>query len=131
MSTLNQPLTPTKITYRRNERCLELTYDNEILSVPAELLRVFSPSAEVRGHSPKERKIQVGKKYVGITRIDAVGNYAIRIVFDDGHDTGLYSWDLLHDIGKNEGRYWEEYRLELKQNNASRLPTIKVGHWSP
>ena len=122
---------PKKITYHQKDRSLELTYEDFSWKIAAELLRVFSPSAEVRGHAPQERKIQTGKKYIAINRIDPVGNYAIRITFDDGHDTGLYSWDFLYDLGKNEEEYWNNYHSELERNNASRLPTISVEQWSP
>jgi DUF971 family protein len=99
--------------------------------LPAELLRVYSPSAEVRGHAPDERKLQTGKKHVGIRSIEAVGNYAIRIVFDDGHDSGLFAWEFLHELGKDQDRYWQEYVSDLKTANASRLPSIAVGQWQP
>ena len=85
----------------------------------------------MRGHSPEERKLQTGKKNVGIKQLEAVGNYAIRIVFDDGHDTGIYSWEILNDLGSHQDDYWQEYLAELKQANASRLPEIPVGQWTP
>jgi DUF971 family protein len=122
---------PKEITYHKRSKVLELNFGAEALSIPAELLRVYSPSAEVRGHSAEERKLQTGKKHVSIARIEPVGNYAIRIVFDDGHDTGLYGWELLQDLGENVERYWQDYLNEIKTANASRLPTIPVGHWSP
>lgn len=122
---------PKEITYHKRSRVLELNFGAAALSIPAELLRVYSPSAEVRGHSTEERKLQTGKKHVSIARIEPVGNYAIRIVFDDGHDTGLYGWELLQDLGENSERYWQDYVNEIKAANASRLPTIPVGHWSP
>ena len=109
-----------------------MTYPGDVAAtVPAELLRVYSPSAEVRGHSEAERVLQTGKKHVGITAIDAVGNYAIRIVFDDGHDTGIYSWAFLRDLVDNQPDYWRRYLDELKDKNASRLPAIPVGQWTP
>jgi DUF971 family protein len=122
---------PKEITYHKRSKVLELNFGAEALSIPAELLRVYSPSAEVRGHSAEERKLQTGKKHVSIARIEPVGNYAVRIVFDDGHDTGLYGWELLQDLGENIERYWQDYLNEIKTANASRLPTIPVGHWSP
>jgi DUF971 family protein len=122
---------PKEITYHKRSKVLELNFGAEALSIAAELLRVYSPSAEVRGHSAEERKLQTGKKHVSIARIEPVGNYAIRIVFDDGHDTGLYGWELLQDLGENAERYWQDYLNEIKTANASRLPTIPVGHWSP
>ncbi|MCP5184237.1 MAG: DUF971 domain-containing protein [Pseudomonadales bacterium] len=122
---------PRRINYRRNSRTLMLEFADATFELPAELLRVYSPSAEVRGHGDGDRKLQTGKKYVAITSIEAVGNYAIRITFDDGHDTGLYGWDFLHDLGRRETEYWTDYEREMKAANASRLPTIAVGKWTP
>lgn len=122
---------PTRIHYRRKSRVLDVTFDDGAIELPAELLRVYSPSAEVRGHSADERRLQTGKKYVGITEMEAVGNYAVRLVFDDGHDSGLYGWEFLYDLGHNQERYWQDYLTELKTANASRLPAIPVGQWNP
>ena len=122
---------PKEITYHKIAHTLEVAWADERFAIPAELLRVYSPSAEVRGHSESERKLQTGKKHVGIRRIESVGNYAIRIVFDDGHDSGIYAWDYLHELGAKQEAYWQEYLTELKQANASRLPAIPVGQWRP
>ncbi|MFW6092946.1 MAG: gamma-butyrobetaine hydroxylase-like domain-containing protein [Pseudomonadota bacterium] len=122
---------PSKVTYHRKSRLLEIAFEHTTVELPAELLRVYSPSAEVRGHAPEERRLQTGKKYVGITGIEPVGNYAIRLTFDDGHDSGLYSWDYLEDLGTRQDAYWQEYLAELKAANASRLPAIPVGQWAP
>lgn len=113
-----------------------MTFPNGLnLRIPYELLRIFSPSAEVRGHGPEERKLVTGKKYVNIESLDRIGNYAIRIVFDDGHDTGIYSWDYLRELGEQQAEYWQKYLTELKVANASRLPNIPlgvaVGQWQP
>lgn len=125
-------MNPTGITYHKRSKTLELSYPGgEAKQIPAELLRVYSPSAEVRGHSEAERVLQTGKKHVAVSGIDAVGNYAIRIAFDDGHDTGIYSWAFLRDLADNQARYWRTYLDELKAANASRLPTIPVGQWMP
>lgn len=125
-------MNPTGITYHKTAKTLELSYpDNVAMTLPAELLRVYSPSAEVRGHSESERVLQTGKKHVGITAIEPVGNYAIRIVFDDGHDTGIYSWAFLRDLAQNQESFWERYLGELEEKNASRLPAIPVGSWAP
>ena len=125
-------MNPTGITYHKMAKTLELTYPGEVAAtVPAELLRVYSPSAEVRGHSESERVLQTGKKHVGISAIEPVGNYAIRIVFEDGHDTGIYSWAFLRDLADNEQDYWRRYLAELNDKNASRLPAIPVGQWTP
>lgn len=122
---------PRDITYHKIAHTLELRWTDMQFNLPAELLRVYSPSAEVRGHSAEERKLQTGKKNVGIKQIQPVGNYAIRIVFDDGHDSGIYAWDYLADLGNNQDRYWQDYLTELKTANASRLPHIPVGQWQP
>ena len=124
-------MNPRAVTYHRDSRTLELDYGDTTAVLSAELLRVFSPSAEVRGHSEQERVLQTGKRHVGIKEMEAVGNYAIRIVFDDGHDTGIYSWDFLKELYDRRDEYWRDYLTELKQANASRLPTIPIGHWTP
>ena len=123
---------PQRIVYHKRSRTLEVDFGQRSVSLPAELLRVYSPSAEVRGHSPDERRLQTGKKYVAIREIEAVGNYAVRLIFDDGHDSGLYAWEYLEDLGVNQERYWQSYLTELKAANASRLPAIPVvGQWNP
>jgi DUF971 family protein len=124
--------TPTEVRLHRKSRMLSLSYeDGTRLELPCELLRVQSPSAEVRGHGEGQRTLQTGKKYVNITDIEAVGNYALRFTFDDGHDSGIYSWEYLEDLGRNQERYWEAYLRELQSAGASRLPTIPVGQWRP
>ena len=122
---------PSHITYHKISHTLELQWDHERYELPAELLRVYSPSAEVRGHSSDQRTLQTGKKNVGIKLIEPVGNYAIRIGFDDGHDSGIYAWAYLHELGTEQERFWQEYLQELKQANASRLPNIPVNQWTP
>jgi len=122
---------PSEITYHKIAHTLEVVWEDQRFSIPAELLRVCSPSAEVRGHSAAERKLQTGKKHVGIKHLETVGNYAIRIVFDDGHDTGIYAWEYLHALGCDQNTYWQEYLAELKLANASRLPSVPVGQWQP
>jgi len=122
---------PQEITYHKIAHTLEVAWDQARFKLPAELLRVYSPSAEVRGHSANERKLQTGKKHVGVRQLEAVGNYAIRITFDDGHDSGIFSWEFLRDLGENQDTYWQDYLAELKTANASRLPSIPVGQWQP
>lgn len=122
---------PQSVTYRKAPRLLRLEFEDRALELPAELLRVYSPSAEVRGHGADERRLQTGKKQVRITAIDAVGNYGIRLRFDDGHDTGIYAWSYLRDLADNQDRYWRSYLAELKAANASRLPTIPVRQFKP
>jgi DUF971 family protein len=105
---------PTEIRLRRKSRSLDLTFeDGASFALPAEYLRVHSPSAEVRGHGPGQEVLQVGKEHVGIAGVEPVGQYAIRIVFDDGHDTGLYSWDYLYDLGANQPARWRRYLERL------------------
>jgi DUF971 family protein len=123
---------PAQIHVHRRSRELGLVWTGgPNVRIPCELLRVYSPSAEVRGHSGSERKLVTGKKYVNIESIDRVGNYAIRIVFDDGHDTGIFSWDYLADMAARQNELWAQYLDELKIANSSRLPTINVGQWRP
>jgi len=122
---------PKHITYHKIAHTLELQWDAEQYEIPAELLRVYSPSAEVRGHSADQRTLQTGKKNVGIRQIEPVGNYAIRIAFDDGHDSGIYAWAYLQEMGSQQDRFWQDYLVELKQANASRLPNIPVNQWTP
>ena len=85
----------------------------------------------MRGHSEEERVLQTGKKYVSIEEVTAIGNYAIRIAFDDGHDTGIYSWSFLKELYDRREAYWQSYLAELDKANASRLPTIPIGQWTP
>jgi DUF971 family protein len=105
---------PTEIRLRRKSRSIELTFeDGTTFALPAEYLRVHSPSAEVRGHGPGQEVLQIGKEHVGIAAVEPIGQYAIRIVFDDGHDTGLYSWDYLYDLGANQPARWQRYLERL------------------
>ena len=122
---------PEEIVYHKIGHTLEIAWPDARFDLPAELLRVYSPSAEVRGHSEQERVLQTGKKNVGIKAIEAIGNYAIRLTFDDGHDSGIFAWDYLYELGNNQAKHWQDYLSELKQANASRLPTIPVGQWQP
>lgn len=123
---------PTEIRLHRRSHLLEVTWaDGTRFELPCELLRVYSPSAEVRGHGAGERILQTGKKHVNITAVEPVGNYAVKLGFDDGHDTGLYTWDFLRDLGENREQYWSDYLRELEQANASRLPAITTGEWRP
>ena len=122
---------PEEIVYHKIGHTLEIAWPDARFDLPAELLRVYSPSAEVRGHSEQERVLQTGKKNVGIKAIEAIGNYAIRLTFDDGHDSGIFAWDYLYELGNNQAQHWQDYLSDLKQANASRLPTIPVGQWQP
>jgi DUF971 family protein len=112
---------PTEIRLKRAEKILELTFDDgSAYRLPAELLRVESPSAEVQGHSPEQRQLVAGTSGVGILRLEPVGNYAVRIVFDDGHDTGLYTWSYLHELGRDQDSRWRKYLAAMKQAGLSR-----------
>ncbi len=100
---------------RRNARVLQVSFvAGEKFELPFEYLRVYSPSAEVKGHGPGQEVLQTGKQHVQIDKVEPVGNYAVRLVFDDGHDTGLYSWDVLYDLGANHERKWSAYLERLK-----------------
>ena len=95
---------------------LELTFeDGATFALPAEYLRVHSPSAEVRGHGPGQEVLQIGKEHVGIAAVEPVGQYAVRIVFDDGHDTGLYTWAYLCELGRDREQKWQDYLARLKE----------------
>lgn len=101
---------PTDIRVRTESRLLAVTFDDgSSYELPFEYLRVFSPSAEVKGHGGGEGVLQIGKQNVGISGVEPVGNYALRLIFDDGHNTGLYSWALLHELGKNHAANWARY----------------------
>lgn len=106
---------------------MELTYpDGQRFSLSCEFLRVYSPSAEVKGHGPGQEVLQTGKQKVGITAIRPVGNYAVQLVFDDGHDTGIYSWDYLRHLCSNQEALWDDYLGRLNAAGASRDPDEQV-----
>ncbi len=114
---------PEEILYVSEDKRLKIGFDNGAhFSYPAELLRVESPSAEVQGHSASEKKIVAGRRHVGIMEIEPVGNYAIRIKFDDLHDTGLFSWQYLYQLGENQDRIWQAYLDALEAQGLSREP---------
>lgn len=116
-------MVPTEIKLHRKSATLELTYTGrEPVILSAEFLRVHSPSAEVRGHGRGQEVLQTGKRYVAIKHIESVGNYAIKLNFDDGHDSGIYSWDYLLELGENEGSLWQDYLAKLQQNGQTREP---------
>ncbi|HEY5634974.1 MAG TPA: DUF971 domain-containing protein [Burkholderiaceae bacterium] len=112
---------PTRLVVHQNSRVLEIEFaSGELFRLPFELLRVYSPSAEVRGHGPGQEVLQTGKREVGIKQVDPVGHYAIQPHFSDGHDTGIFSWEYLHWLGENEPRLWQEYLARLEAAGASR-----------
>lgn len=113
--------TPTEIKLHQASRILEVSYeDGQTFQFTCEYLRVFSPSAEVRGHGPGQEVLQVGKEDVGIQAIEPVGAYAVKFTFTDGHDTGIYSWDYLYELGVEQAANWEDYLRRLKEAGASR-----------
>jgi DUF971 family protein len=112
---------PTEIKLHQQSRLLEITFDdNSSFKLPYEYLRVYSPSAEVRGHGTGQEKLQTGKINVGVVEILPVGSYAMKIVFDDGHDSGLYTWEYLYKLGKNHSLYWQEYLDKLAASGERR-----------
>lgn len=114
---------PTEIRLHQKSRLFEIAFANgERFELSYEYLRVFTPSAEARGHGPGQETLQVGKREVGIERIEPVGNYAIRPVFSDGHDSGLYSWDMLYNLGRHHDELWQAYLDRLAAAGRSRDP---------
>lgn len=112
---------PTEIKLSKDRRMLAVAFDDGFRAeLPAELLRVLSPSAEVQGHSPEQRVTVPGKKNVAILRVEPVGNYAVRIVFDDGHDTGLYVWTYLRELAEHQNERWSAYLNELAAKHRTR-----------
>lgn len=125
--TKDTPL-PTEIKLHKASRVMEVAFDNgSSFRLPFEFLRVYSPSAEVRGHGPGQEVLQTGKKDVDIAELQPVGQYAVKIVFDDGHDTGIYSWDLLYNMGVHQEAMWLDYLGRLKSNCASRTAAAQGG----
>ena len=123
--------TPTDITVHGQSRVLEVAFsDGARFRIPFELMRVYSPSAEVQGHGPGQETLQTGKRDVELEALDPVGNYAVQPRFSDGHDTGIYSWDYLYFLGSQEARLWQEYADKLQAAGAERdapMPA-KGGH---
>jgi DUF971 family protein len=112
---------PTEIKLHQQSKLMEVSFaDGANFKFPYEYLRVYSPSAEVRGHGPGQETLQTGKRNVDITAVEAVGNYAIQPVFSDGHDSGIYSWDVLYDLGINQESYWQAYLIRLEAAGESR-----------
>jgi DUF971 family protein len=117
---------PTELRLRKDRKTLAVTFDSgESFDLAAEYLRVRSPSAEVQGHSPSERRTVSGKQNVQILELLPVGNYAVRLVFDDTHSTGIFSWDYLFELGQNREKYWRDYLTELAEKSLSRTPSAR------
>ncbi|PXF32107.1 1-(5-phosphoribosyl)-5-[(5-phosphoribosylamino)methylideneamino] imidazole-4-carboxamide isomerase [Pokkaliibacter plantistimulans] len=118
---------PVEIKLHKRSKTLELVYaGNQRYVLSAEYLRVHSPSAEVRGHGRGQEKLQTGKIHVGINGMEPSGQYAVKIVFDDGHDSGLFTWDYLHELCTHQAEYWQQYLHKLEQAKASRDPHESV-----
>ena len=112
---------PTKLTVRKDRKSMEISFgENESYELSAEILRVLSPSAEVQGHSPEQRKTIGGKRDVEIMQMEPVGNYAVRITFDDMHSTGIFSWAYFRDLGQNLDQKWSDYLEELAEKGMTR-----------
>jgi len=122
----NSPI-PTEIKLHQQSRLMEVAFnDGQRFSLPYEYLRVFSPSAEVRGHGPGQEVLQVGKKNIEIKQIEPVGQYAVVLIYSDGHDSGIYSWDYLYDLGAKQDFYWNSYLRRMEEAGASREPKTIV-----
>lgn len=114
---------PTTINLKTQSRILHIEFDDgSVFDLPFEYLRVYSPSADVKGHGPGQEVLQVGKENVNIRDIEPVGNYAVKLHFDDGHNTGLYSWDHLYELGSNREKYWRDYLNALQKAGHERKP---------
>ncbi len=114
---------PTEIRLKKVEKTLEIDFENGAsFKLPAELLRVESPSAEVQGHGPGQKVLVSGRRHVGIMELEPVGHYAVRIKFDDLHDSGIFSWDYLYELGERRDETWQEYLDALAENGLSRDP---------
>jgi DUF971 family protein len=112
---------PTEIKLHQRSRAMEVTFaDGQVFRLPYEFLRVYSPSAEVRGHGPGQEVLQTGKREVEIAALEPVGSYAVQPAFSDGHSTGIFSWDYLYHLGQNQEKMWQEYLAKLKAAGASR-----------
>ncbi len=115
--------TPTEIKLHQQSRLLEIAFSSgERFTLPFEFLRVYSPSAEVRGHGPGQETLQVGKKNIEVAKIEPVGHYAVTLTFSDGHDSGIYSWDYFYELGRHQEAYWKAYLLRLEEAGAAREP---------
>ena len=113
--------TPTALTVHSQSRLLEIAFsDGALFKIPFELMRVYSPSAEVQGHGPGQEVLQTGKREVGVVALEPVGNYAVKPVFSDGHESGIFSWDYLYHLGTDQDRLWEDYNRRLQAAGAAR-----------
>jgi DUF971 family protein len=121
-------VTPTELRLRTKSRLLEVAFpDGSRFELPFEYLRVYSPSAEVRGHGPGQETLQLGKHEVGITKVEPVGNYAVRLVFDDGHNSGIYTWGYLRELGETREQKWQNYLDRLAKLGIPYPTTVPRG----
>lgn len=119
---------PIDIRLHRKSRVLEVVFDDgSAFKLPCEYLRVYSPSAEVRGHGPGQETLQWGKEQVNIDAVEPIGHYAVKLVFDDGHSSGLYSWNILYNLGKHQDQLWPAYLEKLEKAGKSRSPAPRAG----
>ncbi len=121
--------TPTALTVHSQSRILEITFsDGAEFKIPFELMRIYSPSAEVQGHGPGQEILQTGKREVNVVALEPIGNYAVKPVFSDGHESGLFTWDYLYHLGADESRLWDDYHRRLQAAGAERdAPMIVAG----
>ena len=121
--------TPTALTVHSQSRILEVAFsDGAAFKIPFELMRVYSPSAEVQGHGPGQEVLQTGKREVGVVELEPIGNYAVKPVFSDGHDTGIFSWDYLYHLGADQDQLWADYNRRLQAAGANRdAPMVVAG----
>ncbi len=123
----NDSPTPTALTVHGQSRLLEIAFsDGKEFKIPFELMRVYSPSAEVQGHGPGQEVLQTGKREVTIAELEPIGNYAVKPVFSDGHESGIFSWDYLYQLGADQGQLWERYEQRLHAAGASRDQAMPV-----
>ena len=123
--------TPTALTVHSQSRLLEIAFsDGALFKIPFELMRVYSPSAEVQGHGPGQEVLQTGKREVGVVALEPIGNYAVKPVFSDGHESGIFSWDYLYHLGTDQDRLWEDYNRRLQAAGAARDAPMAIagGH---
>ena len=121
--------TPTALTVHSQSRILEVAFsDGAEFKIPFELMRVYSPSAEVQGHGPGQEVLQTGKREVGVVELESIGNYAVKPIFSDGHESGIFSWDYLYHLGKNQDQLWSDYNRRLEAAGMSRdAPMVAAG----
>jgi len=121
--------TPTALTVHSQSRILEVAFsDGAEFKIPFELMRVYSPSAEVQGHGPGQEVLQTGKRKVGVVELESIGNYAVKPMFSDGHESGIFSWDYLYHLGMNQDQLWSDYNRRLEAAGMSRdAPMLAAG----